>query len=308
MSAKEEATGQVLVLVDESPGARSAVRIGSEFARALGRTLALLGTASGSVESSAIEAALSEARASASERVASVETVQASGELIATVRRRVSETRTALVVLGANPRPEDPERVLSGRIWRIVKALSPPVLVVPAGCESVKRFLFCTGGERFIEEGAAFAAAAAAGLSGEVTVFHVAPHAPAMYGGRFEREEASAADFLGTNSRVSRNVRRQIELFRAAGARTSFRVAGGDVVAQVLEEIRREKPDVVIVGSVPTRGAMQTYVLGDLTREIVARAHRPFLVLRSRAPGFWSELWNAFRDGAAHKKTEHAES
>jgi nucleotide-binding universal stress UspA family protein len=290
-------TGQILVLVDESPGARSAVRLSTEIARALGHTLTLLGVSSGAGEAAAIESALADARDHAKSRVASLEVVQATGELIEIARRRVSETTTDLVVLGANLRPTDPARAFAARIWRVVKALSPPVLVVPAGCESVQRCLFCTGGERFIEEGAAFAATVVAGLGAEVTVFHVSPHAPAMFGGRFEEEEASSDVFLATNSRVSRNVRRQIEIFRAAGARTDFRVAGGDVVGQVLEEIRSGRPDLVIVGSVPTRGRVQTYVLGDLTREIVSRARRSFLVLRSKAPGFWSEMWKSFSNG-----------
>ena len=302
MSSKPEVPpGQILVLVDDSPGARSAVRMAAEISRGLGRPLALLGVSADAGQASTIEAALSEARAHVKARVAELETVQVTGELLQTARRRVSQTRTELVVLGANLRPADPSRVLAGRIWRIVKALSPPALVVPAGCETLKRFLFCTGGERFIEAGAALTAAIAAGLQAEVTVFHVSPHAPAMYGARFERESESAAEFLATNSRVSRNVRRQIEIFRAAGVRTSFRVAGGDVVPRVLDEIRREKPDLVVVGSVPTRGVMQTYVLGDLTREIVARARRPFLVLRSEAPGFWSELWGALRNGTSRE-------
>jgi nucleotide-binding universal stress UspA family protein len=294
--------GQILVLVDDSPGARSAVGVGTEIARALGHGLTLLGVSSGAGEAAAIEKALSEAHAHAKSRVASLEVVQATGELIEIAQRRVSETPTDLVVLGANLRPTDPARAFAARIWRVVKALSPPVLVVPAGCESISRCLFCTGGERFIEEGAGFAASVAAGLGAEVTVFHVSPHAPAMFGGRFEQEEESGDVFLATNSRVSRNVRRQIEIFRAAGVPTGFRVAGGDVVVQVLEEIRRGRPDLVIVGSVPTRGRVQTYVLGDLTREIVSRARRPFLVLRSKAPGFWSEMWKAFSDGSRKTK------
>lgn len=290
--------GQILVLVDESPGSRSAVHLGIEIARALGHGLTLLGVSGSAAEAAPIEAALADANARAKSRVESLEVVQATGELIAVASRRVSETATDLIVLGANLRPSDPARTFAARIWRVVKGLSPPVLVVPAGCEAIERCLFCTGGERFIEEGATLAAAIAAGLGASVTVFHVSPHAPSIFGGRFTREEESGDAFLATNSRVSRNVRRQIELFRAAGARTDFRVAGGDVVAQVLEEIRRGRPDLVIVGSVPTRGRVQTYVLGDLTREIVSRARRPFLVLRSKAPGFWSEMWKAFSNGA----------
>jgi nucleotide-binding universal stress UspA family protein len=98
-------SGQILVLVDDSPGARSAVRVASDIARALGRTLTLLGVAAEPGRAGALEAALAEAHAHAKSRVQSLETVQATGELLEVARRRVSETATDLVVLGANLRP-----------------------------------------------------------------------------------------------------------------------------------------------------------------------------------------------------------
>lgn len=293
------AEGGVLVLADDSAAAMSAVRVASDVAGALARPLAILGVSRGSAADAPITSAIAEAQAYAQTRVASLEAIQATGEVLEVAQRRVSESPTSLVVIGANFRGGDPRHGVASRVWRIVKALEPPVLVVPAGTAELRRCLFCTGGERFIEEGAGFAARLAAALGAAVTVFHVSPHAPAMYGGRLEREEEDADEFLASNSRVARNVRRQIEIFRGAGVRTEFRVAGGDVVREVVSEIGREAPDLVIVGSSPARGAIRAYVLGDLTREILARARKPFLVLRSRQPGFWAEVWKSLTEGAA---------
>ena len=80
---------------------------------------------------------------------------------------------------------------------------------------------------------------------------------------------------------------------------TTLRLATGDVVRRVLEEVRRGGHTLLIVGSSPIRGALQTYMLGDRTRDIVRAAGRPFLVLRSAPAGFWTEIWRSLKEGAA---------
>ncbi len=290
------APGQVLVLVDGSPGSDAAARAAVEIAGALRRPLAILGVSTGPSGHTAIAEAVARAQVEARERVPSVDAIQSTGEVLDVARRRVLETPTLLVVLGAHPRPGDVRQPVAARIWRMIRALSPPVLIVPAGSRPIRKILFCSGGERFIEEGARFTASLAAALSARVVVFHVGPRVPGFYGG-FDDEE-SPERFLGSNSRLARNLRRQVEIFRAAGADAVFHVSEGDVVSEMLAEIRREDSDLVVVGSSPTRGAIRTYVLGDFAREIAGRSGRAFLVVRSRQPGFWSELWRTLKEGA----------
>jgi len=283
--------GEILVLTDGSPAGNGAVRLATEIARALSSPLAILGVSGRSEDDSRIAQAVAAGQAHARPRVSSLETIQATGELLSVVQRRVSESPTSLVVLGASPHGgARPDRVAS-RVWKIVKTLSPPVLVIPEGSVALSSFLFCTGGAPYIEEGAGLAAEIAAGVGARVTVFHVSPHVPAMYGERLEREEESAEDFLRSNSRLARNIRRQIDIFRQKGALTDFRVSAGDVGNAVERELRRGGHDLVIVGSSPAGGPIRTYMLGNVTRDILAFAWRPFLVLRSRQPGFWSEVW-----------------
>jgi nucleotide-binding universal stress UspA family protein len=137
----------------------------------------------------------------------------------------------------------------------------------------------------------AFAARLARGLGAAVTVFHVSPVVPGIFGDRLEKEEENAEQFLNSNSRIARHVKAQVEIFRGAGVDTKVRVRTGDVVEGVLEEVRTGGHDLVVVGSSPTHGALRTYLLGDVTREIVTLSSRPFLVLRSRQPAFWETLW-----------------
>lgn len=287
---------RILVLADGSAGAEAAVRSGARIAAGLGLPLTILGVSSGASDDPSIDEALRAASARARERISSVEIVRATGRLLEVASSRVAEMPTALVVVGANPRPG---RSIAPGVWTLVKTLLPPVLVTPPGDFEPRTALFCTGGERFIEEGARFAARIAGALKMSVTVFHVAPSVPAMYGDELREREVRTSEFLDSNSRLARSIRRQIEIFRSAGVETTLRLASGDVIPAVTREVHGHRPDLVIVGSTPDRGAFQAYMLGDRTREIVERAGRPFLVVRSRRPGFFSELWRSLKDGAA---------
>jgi nucleotide-binding universal stress UspA family protein len=302
MSA-EPPGGQILVLVDGSAGSRAAASLAVEIARALGRPLAILGVTGGASANTPIAEAIAETRALAAERVASVDAIQSTGDVLEVAQRRVSETPTALVVLGANPRPGRFPRSVAGRIWHMVRSLPAPVLVAPAGSPPVSRVLFCSGGERFTEEGARLTASLAAALGAPVTLLHVSPQIPEIYSGPLG-EDATPDRFLESNSRLARNLRRQIEIFRAAGAQVSFRLVSGDLVDRVLQELRETKADLLVVGSSPARGPIRASILGDLAREIAGRSGRAFLVVRPRQPGFWAELWRTLRE----RSTEESEA
>jgi hypothetical protein len=78
--------------------------------------------------------------------------------------------------------------------------------------------------------------------------------------------------------------------------------------AILVRAIRRGNHDLLVVGSSPGRGTLRTYMLGDLSRDIVGRAGRAFLVLRSRPPGLLTEIWRSLKEGAAEGSAESAES
>jgi nucleotide-binding universal stress UspA family protein len=282
---------RILVLTDGSPAAETAVRLATEIAHALSASLTILGVSSDPSDDAAIAAAVSAAQAHARPRVPSLETVQATGDLFDVAARRTAESAPTLVVLGATRHTDHAGVRLPKRLWRIAKGLEPPVLAAVGPRTSIRKILFCSGGERYIEPGAELVARMAAALGAQVTVFHVVPHAPAMYGENFGREETDPEEFLRSNSRLARNLRRQVAIFRDAGVPVTFATGGGGVLPATLEKIRRTDADLVVTGSSPARGALGTYMLGNLTRDIITHANRPFLILRSRLPRFFEEIW-----------------
>jgi nucleotide-binding universal stress UspA family protein len=72
---------------------------------------------------------------------------------------------------------------------------------------------------------------------------------------------------------------------------------------ELLREMRRVDYDLVVAGSSPARGRLQTYIMGDITRELVNQADCPVLVVRTgqvttlpdEFSRFITELKQAFR-------------
>ena len=287
------AKDQVLVLTDGSPAAGAAVGIAVACAKALDRPLAVLGAAEGAENDETVAAAVQEAQTRAKKVLKTVIAVQSSGDLLDLARQRVTDVPTCLVLAGSRREPVGATLQITPRVWTLIKSLDPPVLVAAEEYPSPLRWLFCTGGASHIEDGAVFAATLAKGLGAAVTVFHVSPVVPGIFGDRLEEEEENAEQFLRSNSRVAKQVQRQVDIFRKAGVETKVRVRTGEVVDGVLEEIRSGGHDLVVVGSSPTHGPIRTYLLGDVTRDIVTLSSRPFLVLRSRQPDFWESLWKS---------------
>jgi nucleotide-binding universal stress UspA family protein len=284
---------QVLVLTDGSPAARAAVTIAISCAKALDRPLAVLGAAEGAENDEAVGAAVQEAQTLGKKELRTVIAVQSSGDLLELASQRVADVPTCLVVAGSRREPVGARIQITPRVWTLIKSLQPPVLVASEEHPSPLRWLFCTGGAAHIEDGAQFAAGLAKGLGATVTVFHVSPMVPGIFGDRLEEEEENAEQFLRSNSRIAKGVQRHVDVFRKAGVPTKVRVRTGEVVDGVLEEMRSGGHDLVVVGSSPQHGPIRTYLMGDVTRDIVTLSSRPFLVLRSRQPAFWESLWRS---------------
>ena len=54
----------------------------------------------------------------------------------------------------------------------------------------------------------------------------------------------------------------------------------GHITNEIIQEIRRHDYDLVVAGSSRNTGRLRSYVIGNVTREIVNRADCPVLVVR----------------------------
>lgn len=269
----------MLLCSDGSEQAERAVRLGAAIAGGAQAQVTLLGIVENPADSKPLLAALQRSQHYLQERKIAYELVSTSGQPIAEIMKRTEENHYDLVVIGA------PRKQAGGRFWvaskayKIIKEIKPPVLSVSGKNTTLKRILICSGGKGYIEPAVRLTAEIAKAVGAEVTLLHVLPELPAIYSGLPRLVESSAA-ILNSGSELGRNLRQEKEMLESFNIITDVVVRQGAVLEEILREIHVGKYDMVVTGSALSR-SLRTYVLGDITREIVNRIGCAVLVVRS---------------------------
>ena len=60
-----------------------------------------------------------------------------------------------------------------------------------------------------------------------------------------------------------------------------IRLSHGHIINKIIKEVRGEDYDLVVAGSSRHSGKLQSYFIGNITRQILNRADRPVLVVRT---------------------------
>ena len=218
------------------------------------------------------------------------------GEPIQQILAETSASNYELVVIGAE------RRGASGLYWRtqktyeVIKAIQPPVLVAIGQNVELRRFLVCTGGKEFIGPALELTGKMAAALQASVTLLHVMAEPPAMYADLVQMEE-DLDRLLESKSELGKNLCRQKKALQGLGVPTQVRIRHGIVLDQVLQEAEQGNHDLIVTGSAQSRGMLQHYIMGDLTRSILNHTSCPVLIVRSGKPqavGIWQSIKEAF--------------
>jgi nucleotide-binding universal stress UspA family protein len=223
---------------------------------------------------------LQRAQGSFQEQGTKTDVVVKRGDPVEEIVERTRQTRFDLVVIGSERKRGEGGPFLSAKAYSLTSAISSPVLVVPETRFQLKRFLICTGGGTYIDNAVQFTGLLAGSLAATVTLLNVVAEPPAMHAKLLRLEEDVNA-LLNSSSILGRNLKTAKETLEGFGLTTDVRIRHGIVIHEVLKEIEDGDYDVVVCGSWPLRDPWRHYVIGNVTREIVGRADRPVLVVRS---------------------------
>jgi nucleotide-binding universal stress UspA family protein len=232
------------------------------------------------------------------------ELITKQGNPIEEIVRRTTEGPFDIVVIGAVRKESRGLFWLSSKAYKIVKEVEPPVLIVAGKSVSFKRGLICSGGKDYIDHAVKLTGTIAHSVGARVSLLHVIAEAPAIYA-RLPKMQETAERLLRSNSELGMNLRREKEALESLGVVTEVKLRQGSVLEEILSEVREGAYDLVVTGSALSRG-LRTYVLGDVSREIVNRSPCPILIVRTREragdthTGFRS-FWERF---ASHRPPE----
>jgi nucleotide-binding universal stress UspA family protein len=271
---------KILICSDGSKQSEAAIGFGGLISAACRADATILGITEKPEEEDSIFDALKRGRETLRGLGVTAELITKAGNPIEEIVKRAEETRYDLVVIGAVRKGTRGPFLMSAKAYKIIKAVAPPVLVVIGNRTSLKRILICSGGEKYIDAAVAFAGSIARESSASVTLFHVMAEPPPVYSDLIRMEEDINL-LLHSNTDLGQNLRREKEELEKMGVESEVRLRHGLVLSEVFKEIRRGDYDLVVTGSSPDHSTLRTYILGNITREIVNRAECPVLVVRS---------------------------
>lgn len=271
---------RILICSDGSEQADRAVRLGALVAGACQAEVQLLGIIERPGQSESILESLKRGQALLQDKGVQAELITKAGHPIEEIVKRTSESEFDLVVIGATRKEPRGLFWLSSKAYKIVKEVRPPVLIVAGKSLGLKRGLICSGGRNYIDDAVRLTGQIARGAGASITLLHVVPEPPALYA-RLPKMQETTDWLLNSNSELGLNLRREKETLQSLGVATEVKLRRGAVLEEILDEVREGAYDLVVTGSALSRG-LRTYVLGNVSREIVNRASCPILVVRSR--------------------------
>jgi nucleotide-binding universal stress UspA family protein len=293
---------KVLICSDGSSQAENAIRFGGMVASACGWETTLLGITEKGSEEEAIFESLKRGAQILKEMGLNAELIIKGGDPIEEIVKRTEETKYDLLVIGAVRKGTRGAFLMSAKAYKIIKAVAPPVLVVIGTRPSLKKVLICSGGEKYIDKAVEFAGTIAKASSATVTLFHVMAEPPQSYADLIRMEE-DVNLLLHSDTDLGHNLRREKESLERMGVDNEVRLRHGLVLSEVFKEINRVDYDLVVTGSSPAGGTLRTYIMGNMTREIVNKADCPVLVVRGEEEplgigqslkGFFTDITHAF--------------
>jgi nucleotide-binding universal stress UspA family protein len=290
---------RILICSDGTDPADKPVILAGLVAAPTKAETALLGIA----EVAADETPLRQALQSEAEKLrhfgVSPEIVVRSGEPIREILEQTKSQRYDITIIGARRKTSTGPYWRSGKTYELIKAIPTPVLLATGVCETLKSFIVCTGGKKYIDAAVELTGKLAAAVGASVTLLHVMAEPPAIYADLMQLEE-DVERLLQSGSELGRNLLAQKQSLEKLGVSVEVRVRHGFVLDKIFAEVSGRGHDLIVTGSSPTRGPLGHYIMGDLTRGIVNRANVPVLVARSaKAAGPPAGIWSTLKQLAA---------
>lgn len=284
---------RILVCSDGSPESTEAIAFASKIRTPEEDAFALLGIRAGEGADPELLETLREQQRVLRETGLAVDLVTGTGEPVGEIEDFAEKGECDLVVIGARRRGRGRLTTFGSSTYRIVRALLPPVLVVPMAREAIHRIVIAVGGVGHIDRAVKVAAPIAAGVAAQVTLLHVMAEPPVAYAPLVERDVEPQA-IPSRSDALSRLLRELGTRLSERGIETKVWFRFGPVVEEILRGARDADADLLVVGTSPAGGEIRRYLLGDLARDFLRDAPCPILFART-GTSLWRKVYGDFK-------------
>ncbi len=203
------------------------------------------------------------------------------GQAEEVIPQKVNQALEGLHVLGPLGRPPL-HRLIWGRSFRHIMAKAAgPLLYVPRFLWPPQEILICVGGIGYEVTAEKLGLDLAQHLQASVILLTVIPPADLDYPLVHQIQEHEH-DLWKTNTPLGRALHRGLEQAATRGVKASVHVRHGEVIEQILKEIREYKPQLVCMGSPFSSHSLRHYYMPNVTAEIAESGIVPVLTARYR--------------------------
>ncbi len=297
---------KILICSDASEQAERAVRLGALIAAGCQAEVTLLGIMEAPGKAEPILESLKRGQALLQDKKIRAELITKAGHPVEEIVQRTQETHYELVVIGAVRKEPRGPFWMSSKTYKIIKEIQPPVLSVAGKSGNIRHVLICSGGKHYIDHAVRLTAQIARGVDAQVTLLHVLPEPPAIYAG-LPRMSQSAERLLNSRSELGHNLRNELQTLESFGVDPEMHLRRGPVLEEIMREIQSGDYDLVVTGSAPSRN-LRSYILGDISREILNRTNCAVLVVRGQSlpDDAWPGLRSLLKRSAPAKPSSGA--
>lgn len=271
---------RVLLYSDGSPESESAARFTAMLTRNAPPSVTVLGVAEDPASNDRLLRTLAGTQKTLQDQGINTDLVLKQGEVVPGIVQHARETPFDLVVTGIARKGFAGPWTASRTAYKIIRRVTPPVLVAVGSPSTCSRILLCSSGRDDFENAVKFTAELARAAGASVLLLHIFVEAPAIYA---DLQKEDQDWLLHSGTALARNLRSQKELLIREGVACEFRLAHGYVTDEILNEIQTGRHDLLVVGSNPSGNPIESYILGDVTRELISAVQVPVLVVRATA-------------------------
>ncbi len=206
----------------------------------------------------------------------SLEVQNGEAELVIPEKANSGDYITVVSPLG---RPQI-KRWLTGRSIRpLMERITSPILYVPELRLPLKKLLIGVGGLGYAESAENLAFQVAVASHADVTILHVIPPTDLDYPSTREVRE-HLNDLANTDTLPGRSLRKALNIAEGMGLNAKVTARQGNIVEEILAEIREGDYDLVCMGSPYSASALRQFYTPNVTAEIAEVISCPVMTAR----------------------------
>lgn len=188
----------------------------------------------------------------------------------------------ALAIFSDRNRPTWRRMVWFGRLRHLMADLSSPLLRLRDTCWPLKELLVCSGGMGYTVRLEKFVLRLAQSAGARLTLLHIVEPVTLDYSLAREVHE-HWAQLIDTHTPQARHFMQAVTAAKSAGVDARLVVRHGEVVKEIIQEVRAGSYDLVGLGSAYSSRSLRGMYRPDVTAMVSAAVDCPILTMRGAA-------------------------